>query len=250
MNEENNFLKYNKGETNKNIKTHVLDRINGGKVSMRPRFYFVIKLFSLMAVALITLITSSFLVSFIIFSIVQSGRLFLLGFGFKGAAIFFIMFPWTVLLVEILLLILLQWQIRQFRFGYRSSYATLLLIILCSSIGLSLLIEITPVHPIMMRNAERKNLPFVGDFYRDIHRPLPQQGLFKGVVSSIGTSSFILTKISDKDKDDIQEQANVILPNYASTTHFVIGDTVLIVGEEMPGSGIRAFGIQKIPAKI
>ena len=137
MNENNNHNQINESSL-RDIKSHVLQQIQAGKISMKPKFHHLLKIISLVVVACFTLLISSFLVSFIVFSIVESGKLFLLGFGARGFLIFFFLFPWSLLVIEIAFIILLEWLIKKFKFGYRSSLTTLILVILCISILISI----------------------------------------------------------------------------------------------------------------
>src|ERR1035437_3118258 len=86
---------------NKDIKSQVLEKIQTGKTNMRPHFYFVLKVVTVVVVAFLTLLASSLLVSFIIFSLITSGKLFLLGFGARGFLMFFLLFPWLLLIIVI-----------------------------------------------------------------------------------------------------------------------------------------------------
>jgi hypothetical protein len=241
MNQMNNMNEYNK------IKAEVLSEIKTGKINMRPRFYFGLKLVALILVAFVVLLISSFLVSFIIFSIIESGRMFVLGFGFRGVCIFFVLFPWLLLLIEILLIVLLEWLIKQFKFGYLMSLTTLSLIILCLSIAISIIIGSTPIHPALLRRAEQKSLPVFGNFYRGIHRPPPQNGFIRGTISAIGTSSFTMIQTMDADCGSTTAQiTSVILPTPQAIAGLLVGDTVLVVGQQFQDHLIRAFGIQKL----
>ena len=249
---ENNKQPNNQVDSLRDMKSRVLAEIKTGKINMRPRFYFVIQVVALIVVAFITLLISSFLVSFIIFSIVESGRMFAFGFGLRGFFIFFALFPWVLFLIEIGLIVLLQWLIKQFKFGYRTSFAVLLLVILCVSVGISIIIESTPIHPALLRRAEQKSLPIFGVLYRGIHRPPPQDGFIRGTISAISTSSFTMIQTIDADDGSTTAQTtNVILPvpqlvGGLSVSGLSVGDTVLVVGEQFKDHVIRAFGIQKL----
>jgi hypothetical protein len=233
---------------NKDIKSLVLEKIQAGKINMKPRFYFVLKVVSLMAVAVLTLLTSSLLISFIIFSLVTSGKLFLFGFGARGFLMFFVLFPWPLLIIEVVLIVLLEWLIKKFKFGYRSSLSRLVFIILLASIAIGVIIDITPFHSSFLHRAEQSNLPLpvVGDYYRGIRRPPPTQEIFRGVVSDIGTSSFVLSQKADASEGTSSQKYIILLPPGVPQSAFpTVGDTVFVAGRLMPDSTVRAFGFQK-----
>lgn len=229
----------------KNIKKEVLEKIESGKISMKPRFFFVFKLVSLMVVSIFVFLISSFLVGFIGFSLIASGKLFLLGFGLRGLLIFFLIFPWTLLMVEIVLILLMEWLIKQFKFGYRSSLSMLVLMIIVVSIGISVIINSTPVHEFLLKRAERRDLPtFFGDYYGNIRKPAPGQDIFRGVVSDVGTSSFVLNQAEDISKGIYNQKYFVVLPSNFSEQVPEFGDTVFVAGRLFPENMIEAFGLQ------
>ena len=224
---------------NKDIKSLVLEKIQSGKINMRPRFYFVLKIATLILVAVLTLLVSSLLVSFIIFSLMASGMLFLFGFGLRGFLMFFLLFPWPLLILEVAFIILLEWLIKKFKFGYRLSLSRLLLVILAFSVVIGVVINVTPLHRDFQHRAEQRSLPLVGDFYRGIRRPQPSQEIFRGVVSDAGTSSFVLSR-----KYFVTLPPG--MPGFAIPSN---GDVVFVAGKLMPDSTtISAYGFQKFSA--
>ena len=104
------------------FKDAVLEKIRKGEVQMRPKAYFILKILLLIITILCILITSSLLISFIFFSIRISGKFFLLDFGVRGVLGFLVHFPWKILMVEVILIILLEWLLKNFKFGYRNSF--------------------------------------------------------------------------------------------------------------------------------
>lgn len=230
---------------NKDIKSLVLEKIETGKINMRPRFYFMLQVVSLVVVALFTLLVSSLLISFIIFSLNVSGKLFLFGFGTRGCWVFFALFPWSLLIVEIALVILLEWLIKKFKFGYRSSISRLVFAILLVSLGISIIINIISLHSTLLRLAEQRNLPFVGNYYRGIRRPPPGQEIFRGVVSDVSTSSFILNQ-KENAGDESNQKYLITLPlGMPQAIVLKVGDTVFVAGKLLSGNLVQAYGFQK-----
>lgn len=230
---------------NKDIKSFVLEKIQSGKINMRPRFYFVLGVVSLIIVSILTLVTSSLLISFIIFSLITSGKLFLFGFGAHGFLMFFALFPWLLLFVEIVFIILLEWLIKKFKFGYRSSLSRLVFVILLISVAISVIIDITPLHSTLLRRAEQRNLPLVGDYYRGIRRPPSAQEIFRGVVSDVGTSSFVLTQRNGDEENPSQAYIINFPAGVPQVVIPTVGDTVFVAGKLMPDNTVQAYGFQK-----
>ena len=101
------------------IKAKVLEKINRGDVHRRPRAYFVAQITVVIALLAVAFALSVFVLSFVIFSVRESGQQFLLGFGQRGIVTFFALFPWIAFVLDILLLVAIEWLSRYFKFGYR-----------------------------------------------------------------------------------------------------------------------------------
>src|ERR1041385_3285643 len=119
----------------KSIREAVLAKIKKEQVTPHPRAYFVLQIIALAAVSLAVLGISVFLCNFIFFAIRISGSRELLGFGNRGLAIFFHVFPWWLLVLDIGLIVLLEGLLRRFRFGYRSPILYLLFALLVITIS-------------------------------------------------------------------------------------------------------------------
>jgi len=102
-----------------NLKDRILREIRSGDVSMRPRAYFVLQVIALIVVALATLVVSIFIFNFIVFSIRinHTDALFLMGPRAWGT--FFAFFPWTLLMLDVLLVLVLEWLVRRLSWGYK-----------------------------------------------------------------------------------------------------------------------------------
>jgi hypothetical protein len=229
----------NENEYNK-IKDRVLQKIQSGEVSMRPRFHFMLQLVALVLVVFFILMTSSLLISYVIFSLVESGRLVLLGFGFRGILTFFTSLPWMLILIEIVLIVLLEYLLKQFKLGYRSSFSTLFLVILCMSVAISLIIDSTSLHHTLQGRAEKGGLPFVREYYRGIIRTLPNEEIFRGTAMVVGTSTFVLDSTTDGEK------YLVALPPGLSLGLPEQGQMVFVAGILLPNNVVQAYGFQKL----
>lgn len=220
----------------------VLEKIRTGEVRMKPRLYFTCKIVLLVLVTFITLITSAFLISYMIFSLSIGGRMILLGFGWKGVQIFLITFPWALLLAELILLYILELLVKHFRFGYRSPVVYIIGGLFSLSIISGIFINATPIHGFLMERAYQKQLPPVfGGMYDHVRRPPRERGVCRGVVTSIQEHSFTLRE----DDSDDSERTIFTPPHIDISTFIKVGDTVF-VASDTKGSTTRAYGIRKI----
>src|SRR3954470_23687445 len=111
-------------EPQKNSIENILEKIKKNELAIKPKTYFRLKLVALVLVSVLTFIISIFLFSFILFTLRASGHAALIGFGPSGSHVFLALFPWKLLLFDIVLLLIVGWLVRSFRFGYKSSVLT------------------------------------------------------------------------------------------------------------------------------
>jgi hypothetical protein len=230
-------------ETNNRIKENVLGKIRRGDVHMRPKLYFVAQVIVVTIVAIITLAVSVFAVSFIFFSIHESGELFLFGFGMRGLLTFIAIFPWFTSLLALSLIILFEWLLRHFKFNYRRSILSVFFGLFCVVGVVGVLISITPIHKNLLDQADHGHLPFIGESYENIHTPHENNGEFRGVIISISTSTITIShNDNDADTDDGVRTILVPLGFDISTLH--IGDRMYVAGD-MASDTVSAYGLQK-----
>ena len=225
------------------IQSKVLERIRGGKTHMRSRAYFVARIVVTAAVALLALAVSAFVLSFIIFSIHASGEAFLLGFGARGIFTFFALFPWLSLIFDIALLIMLEWLLQGFRFGYRVSLLTMFVVVFAASALLGVLTELTPLHSTLLDRADRGGLPLIGEAYESIRDSHQDKGVYRGTVASVaGDQIVVMHNDGDHDPDD-GTWACDLPPESGATLR--IGDRIYVFGTKV-GNVVQALGFQKL----
>jgi hypothetical protein len=213
---------------------------------MRPRMYYTLRLGFLVGFAILTLVISSMVFSYIIFSIQASGRLFLLGFGAQGLLVFLTLFPWGLLVIDIVLLIGLEQLIQRFRFGYRNPLLYVLTSLAVVSFSFAILITITPIHMTLTKREQQRHLPIIGGFYRHATKPPLQQGVLLGHVTAV-SSTTITVKTNSADTSQSDQQWTITLPpNYRASMIFEVGDCVFIAGSPESTSTVRAFGLKKM----
>ena len=252
----------NEGHGENEIMKSVLEKIQAGDVRMRSKSFFILKMISVIVVALLVLLVSAFFVSFISFSLRVSGRLVLLGFGWQGIRVFLVTFPWGLFLIDLVLAVVLERLLRAFKFGYRSPlvylFGGVLVIVVASGIILD---EKTPLHSTLWHAERTGAVPSYvsAGLYNNVRRPPHDEGVYRGKVVFMGIAApggpaFLILKSDDQDID-IGDSATtsqvwkVLLPpnfNNSDRVDVGIGDRVLVAGSVMP-DGVHAYGIEKIP---
>lgn len=237
----------NTEEQKQNIKEEILQKIQNGEVKMRPKAFFIVKIAALIFVAFTTFVVSVLLVSYTWFNLKTGGHIFLLSFGGRGFYEFFILFPWILLVLDVGLIVLLDWLIKRFRFAYHNPVlyvfvGSLLLITIGGTV-----INMTSFHKSIMRRAEEKQLPIPGvsGFYTGLRKTHMESGLFRGEIISVATSSFFI-KNGRYDMDDSTSSIEVITPDGFNVQMILsIGDEVFVAGD-FADSSIRAYGVRKL----
>ena len=228
------------------IQERVLEKIRKGEVGMRPRLYFVAQVAAVAALALVTLALSIYVLSFILFSIHESGEQFLLGFGGRGLLTLAELFPWLTLLLVVALFVALEWLLRYFKFGYSFSMLRIFLSIAAVAVVGSAAVTLTPLHAFLLDRADRGALPVFGGIYESVYDSHQAQGVFRGVVSLISTSTFVCTH-DDTDRDTDDGTWTILPPQDFNLGSLSVGDRVYVAGELQNGT-VQAYGIQQFPA--
>lgn len=229
-----------------NIEDAVLRKIEDGDVKMTPKSYFIVKAVLLVLCVFCIFVFSVILVSFIIFSLNTRGDLFLLGFGARGIVKFILMFPWFLLSIDALLIILLDYLIRRFRFGYHSPIIYLFLSTLVFVTAFSYLVNFTSIHSRLSGFAKRNHVPLAGSMYDDINRSRRGEGIYRGVVTSVG-DNYIILKHSDFDSDAPEDELKIMAPDGLDPRSFIHpGEEVYIAGDIASGTVITPYGMHKI----
>ena len=227
-----------------NIQKNVLDKIHVGGVSMRSRFYFIFRAILLSIAAFSVLAVSFFVLSFVFFDVYESGTRFLLEFNTAGIMTFFTVFPWYSLLLALILFVLLEAVLRHFRFGYRLPLLRVFLWIVIIGIIGSQILNLTPLHPFLLSEADNDRLPIIGSWYEQIHDSHRDKGIYRGHITEIHEAYFLLSH-DDFDHDADDTSWRIIPPFEFDIQTLSIGDSVYVAGQ-MQGESVAAYGIRRI----
>lgn len=234
------------------IAERILEKIRCNEITAKPKTYFRLKLLALVFVALSVFIVSIFLFSFIFFSLRASGEALLFGFGTSGIAVFLLLFPWKLFFVDIFLILILGYLCRSFRFGYQRPVIRSIAAISVVMILLGLILDlVTPFHHMLLREADRNALPFIGDMYEQVRRPPPPplgHDIYRGVISGMDANTLAVSIEIDEDNPSNASTTlvTVYVPQSDATTSFMVGDRIFISGSLIQGE-IHALDVQSSP---
>lgn len=152
-----------------NFKERILKNIETEDIKAYSKTHFLLRVILLIAVTIVTLIISVFLFNYVFFSLRISGHESLLGFGPQGVVPFLEFFPWPFLVVDIALIIILEWLLRKFRFGYRSPILYLLIGLFVVTVSAGYFIDRkTGFNDALLQQADHDYLPGpFGELYRE-----------------------------------------------------------------------------------
>jgi signal transduction histidine kinase len=166
------------------IKEKIINEIKSGKIKMRPKIYFWVKLVLFIFLVAVLFLVSVFLISFILFVLNISGGWFLTKFGWGGIKSLFFSLPWLLILIALIFVFLVEIIISSFGFTYRRPLVYSLAGLLVFAVICGIIIHKTPFHQNLLLSAEGENLPIFGPFYLNYSR-MQFPDTQTGVVSSL-----------------------------------------------------------------
>lgn len=231
---------------NNSIHDNILKAIETGKVTMKPRWHFVVRASLLIVGIILVSLSLVYLASFIVFILRQTGVLFVPEFGLHGINVFLMATPWLLVLIALVFIALLQILIKKYSFGYGRPlmYSAIGIMVLVVLAGY--LVERTSLHQRLFRQAENQNLPFAGGLYRQFGERRPDN-ITAGVITEILENGY---KINSHNEEIV---VIVVTPEtkLPPQTSFNVGDMIVALGkreaDKVIAEGIRMFDGEMLP---
>jgi len=224
-----------------NFKQNILKKIKSGEVDMKPRWHFVLKsLLFILGIVTVTLVII-YLLSFILFTLRQSGVGFAPLYGFRGISIFAMSSPWLLIASAGAFVTVLYILITRYSFSYQKPLVySLVGVILFTLLG-SLLIHQTNIHPRLQQLSERNNMPIFTPLYRKASQHHPEN-VTVGVIVEINDKGFII----QSDQGDLLTVLITKATKQRRDSTYVVNQKVFIFGEKTEDT-ITAFGVRQTP---
>lgn len=220
------------------VKKNLLSAIEGGKVSMRPRWHFITRSILAAVGAVFLVMWVFYLASLIMFSLRKTGALQMPAYGSYGWYEFFWSLPWLFILVSVIALLLLEAVMRRYAFAYRQpvlySFAAILFVAACGAI----VVDRMEVHSYIRSFSELHGLGPVTSFYQDLDRNQEVFFMQGGVVQN-GTDDVIVSEVNGNLTHVIFD-AETMFPD---GREFATSDMVVIFGNRM-GDTVHAHGLR------
>ncbi|MES2006637.1 MAG: hypothetical protein V4436_00850 [Patescibacteria group bacterium] len=228
------------------MKDTILGKIAERKLSMHSKYYFWARVAALVVVSLAMFLVSIFIFNFILFSIRISSNDAFLAFGPRGWQAFLAFFPWDLLAFDAVLVGVLLWLLRQFKFGYKNPLLYVLVLVCLFLVGAGIVVDqTTGINERFLKDAREHRLPppLVGLYGRAERVPGPGSGVCKCLILSINGKTVMVS-----DAHDTATQFTLMLPPNdprATTSNLEPGDMIFVAGERK-GDTIEVFGIRKL----
>ena len=232
--------------TQENIHQRVLDAITHGKVQMKPRWQFVLAGVLIAALAILIFLLLIYFISLGVFLLRQSGAWFAPSFGIRGWIDLFAAIPLGVMFFIVSAATALEYLARRYSIAYRMSLLVSLAMVV-GGVGIAgILLAQTSLHRALEDAARQGKLPMAGMLWHGGERPPHSSDVYRGrIVSTRSGNTVVLLLDSNEGAITVNITPRTRLPYGAD---FEVGDTLVVVGDEIGTSTVQAFGIQEIDA--
>lgn len=215
---------------NSPLQERVQSAIQSGSVKPVSRTVVMLRVLSALLTALIALAAAVLTLSFALYSVVESGEAFLLGFGVEGITLFLMLFPWVFVLAALVAIMLFQWRLAYVTTSYRFPLVPLfvaLLLLVCAVGYLTI-----PFHAAFSVAVAEKNIPILDTIYDSVYESREGYGIYRGVIVSVGEKEIRFVR-SDGDADADDFSRLVVIEK--GTAGYEQGDEVFIFGNQEDG---------------
>lgn len=204
------------------IKTNILQFVEKNKISMIPRWKFVLYSLLGIALAIFSFVALTFFGSMIIFVLAKHGFLYLPLFGLGEIIHGLRAIPFVLFILTIILIVIVEILVRNYAFSFRKPIVNTLLLLSLSAIVFSFLLTLTPMHLELRNYARMHNFDLLS---REYDRPLPIKEV-GGMTVLRGT--IVSTTTNDVTVKSFDDKTEVV---YASTS--IKGNSLPDVGEDV-----------------
>lgn len=224
-----------------NLKQNILKKIKTGELNMKPHWHFVLKGLLMVVGIIIVALCVVYLLSFILFTLKQTGVGFAPLYGFRGLSMFVLSSPWLLIVFAAAFLALLYILVSKYSFSYQQpliySMVGIVLLVLVGSFA----INQTSAHRNLQQFAEHNNVPGLAPLYRGITNDRPEN-ITPGIITELNTAGFVM-------QTDRSNQFTVLVSERTKSRRgatYDVGDVVFVFGEESDET-IKAIGIRPAP---
>lgn len=204
----------------------ILKKIKTGEVDMKPRWHFILKSLLLVFSVITAVLVVVYLLSFVIFTLRQSGVGFTLLYGFRGISMFVMSSPWLLIASAGAAVVVLQVLVHKYSFSYRQPLLyTIIGVVFLMLIG-SYVIEQTSLHQRMQGFAKQHEVPVFGSMYRNAAENRPKN-IVRGTIVELNQTGFVIESDRKETLKIVVSQKTKQRPGEV----YSVGETLLIFGD-------------------
>lgn len=218
----------------------ILDKIKSGKIKPHSKWYFVLKACGIAVGMFLMIGLVLYLTSFIVFALRGNGVMLFTDLGPRGFMRMLFALPWLLILLTVVLIGIVELQMRYFQAVYRRPFIYSLAAILLVVISVGSLIGASEFHRNLMQISEQGKFPVLPGFYEQFGDLQPRDVHF-GVVMQAAPVGFIL-QTPDEQNFHVIITSQTELPR---RVEIIDGDRVIVLGTREDDT-IEALTIRKI----
>jgi hypothetical protein len=229
----------------KDISKEVIAEIEARGIKMMPRSYFIFKSFMFVGLIFLLSLFTLYIGSLIVFVLRANEIMYFQGMGFHALMPILRSFPWYLVSLAIVLIIVVEIVSKRFQFVYRKPLLYSLIVIILFTVAGSYLIERSSVHQHLFMMAQREELPVVGRMYRNLGNLDIENAYFGKVIEKEGEDWIMELENGERVSLEINRQTK----GRRIYLEAEEGDSVLVIGEMKDGSiDVQAF--RRVPGRF
>lgn len=220
------------------LQKKLLTKIKNGEIEMTPRWRMVLRSVLWSSVLVVAVLVAVYILSFILFTLHQTGVWFAPQFGWNGMVLLIVSSPWILITALLFFLVILYVLVSQYSFSYRKPLVYSLVGVVLVVVAVSSFIQQLAVHDRIQKFADRHDVPGIGRLYRGVADHVPPEVTI-GEVTKREVDHFMIINGADESVMVKITEATK-LPRGREVA---VGDRVMVFGSEVSGE-IRAFGVR------
>lgn len=228
-------------QTTKNLKEHILRDIETGKITQKPKMYFVWKSLLYVSAIVISVLSFLYLASMVLYVLRRSNLFSIPHLGLERVGVILYSTPWLLVLSALAFLVILYILIRHFEYSVRTPFVyTLMAFVIFSLCGPYLLVRMAlheRIEGLSMKHEIQLFIPFYQRYGKDrsLHFTV-------GRITEVTENGFLM----------MTQDGSVVSVSVHSDTNFPrrqdklqIADVVLVRGA-LDDNSIQAKGVRTL----
>ena len=199
---------------------------------MRSRFSVLARKLGLESAAVLLTLISILVIGLIGYALIQSGALEFTDFGLRGFGIILGNFPYELLIVAVVLIIVVAVILKRFDFSYKKNYPLIITIIVAGVILFGITTSALNIPGRIHDFVQNKNIPLVSPFFKEkMGYNLKGRDAHIGEIIKIENSILTITTPTNEEIDVICDDETIMFQDI----EFKIGQRIAIIGTPQNG---------------